>query len=89
VTIVSLLAIYFVVWWVVLFAVLPFGVRTQDEEGEVTLGTTRSAPSRPLLIRKAIVTTLVAAILVGAFWLAVDIYGLNLETLANRFDLRQ
>jgi predicted secreted protein len=89
VTLVSLLAIYFVVWWVVLFAVLPFGVRTQDEEGEVTLGTTRSAPARPQLIRKAIVTSVVAAILVGAFWLAVDVYGLDLEMLANRFDLRQ
>jgi predicted secreted protein len=89
VTLVSLLAIYFVVWWVVLFAVLPFGIRTQDEEGEVTLGTTRSAPARPQLIRKAIVTSVVAAILVGAFWLAVDVYGLDLEMLANRFDLRQ
>ena len=88
-TLVSLLAIYFVVWWVVLFAVLPFGIRTQDEEGEVTLGTTRSAPARPQLIRKAIVTSVVAAILVGTFWLAVDVYGLDLEMLANRFDLRQ
>jgi predicted secreted protein len=89
VNIVSLLAIYFVVWWVVLFAVLPFGVRTQDEEGEVTLGTSRSAPSRPLLIRKAVVTSIVAAILVGAFWVAVDAYGLSLEMLAGVFDLRQ
>jgi predicted secreted protein len=27
-------AIYFVLWWVVLFAVLPFGVRSQAEDGE-------------------------------------------------------
>ena len=86
---VSLLAIYFVVWWIVLFAVLPFGVRTQDEEGQVTLGTTHSAPTRPLLARKAIATSLVAAVIVGAFWVAVDVYGLSLETLAGLFDLRQ
>ena len=32
----SALAIYFVLWWIVLFAVLPFGVRNQDEAGDVT-----------------------------------------------------
>ena len=85
----SLLAVYFVVWWIVLFAVLPWGVRTQDEEGDVTLGTMRSAPSRPLLIRKAIATTLVAAVIVGAFWVAVDFYGFDIEGLAGLVDLRQ
>ena len=41
----SIIAIYFVVWWTILFAILPFGVRTQEEEGEITLGTERSAPT--------------------------------------------
>lgn len=27
------LAIYFVLWWVTLFVTLPFGVRSQHEEG--------------------------------------------------------
>ena len=88
-TLVSLLAIYFVVWWIVLFAVLPWGVRTQEEEGDVTLGTTHSAPVRPLLIRKAITTTIVSAILVAAFWVAVEYYGLSLEAIARAFDLRR
>ncbi|MHA1559462.1 MAG: DUF1467 family protein, partial [Alphaproteobacteria bacterium] len=29
-------AIYFVLWWICLFVVLPFGVRTQDEEHNTT-----------------------------------------------------
>lgn len=37
------IAVYFVIWWVTLFAVLPFGVKTQDEEGETLLGTVGSA----------------------------------------------
>lgn len=88
-SLVSLLAIYFVVWWIVLFAVLPWGVRTQDEEGDVTLGTAHSAPTRPLLIRKAIATSIMAAILVAGFWVAVEYCGLSLEAIANAFDLRQ
>lgn len=85
----SLIAIYFVVWWIVLFAVLPWGVRSQEEEGDVTLGTTPSAPTRPMLLRKAIATSIVAAILVGALWIAVDVYGFELSMLADLFDAEQ
>ncbi len=44
------LALYFIIWWTVLFAVLPFGVRTQGEAGEIVPGTRpvccRRSPSR-------------------------------------------
>lgn len=66
-SITSALAIYFVIWWIVLFTILPFGVRTQEEDGAVTLGTTSSAPSNPMLWRKAAVTTIVAAIVFSTF----------------------
>jgi len=59
---VSALAVYFVIWWLVLFAVLPWGVRTQGEEGTVEPGSPESAPARPQLARKALITTLVAAV---------------------------
>jgi len=80
---VSLIAIYFVTWWIVLFTVLPFGIRTQDEEGEVTLGTTASAPVKPMLVRKAIVTSIVAALLVLGFWYLYAVLGWNAEALGN------
>jgi predicted secreted protein len=80
---VSLIAIYFVVWWIVLFAVLPWGMRTQEEEGEIVLGTTHSAPVRPMLVRKALATSVVAAVLVGALWIAVEYFGLGLEPIAD------
>jgi predicted secreted protein len=55
-------ALYFTVWWTTLFAVLPFGVRSQAEAGEVTAGSDPGAPSLPALGEKAIWTTLAAAI---------------------------
>lgn len=82
-SIVSVLAIYFVVWWIVLFAVLPFGVRTQAEEGDIVPGSSHSAPARPLLLKKALATTIVSAIVVFGFWLAVDRYGFDIEMLAD------
>jgi predicted secreted protein len=80
-----LIAVYFIVWWTILFAVLPWGVRTQEEEGEVTLGTVPSAPVRPRLVKKAIVTSIVSAVIVFLFWLAVDRFGLSVEGLADFF----
>lgn len=82
-SLISVLAVYFVVWWIVLFAVLPWGTRTQEEEGEIVLGTSYSAPTKPRLLRKALATSLVAAVLVGILWLAVDYFGFSLEMLAD------
>lgn len=56
------LALYFVIWWILLFAVLPFGVRSQVESGEVVQGSEPGAPAFPALREKAIWTTLVASI---------------------------
>lgn len=64
----SMFAIFFVIWWVVLFAVLPFGVRTQSENQEVTLGTTESAPSLHRMGRSLLVTTLVSVVITVVFF---------------------
>ena len=61
-------AIYIVIWWVVLFAILPLRVKTQEEDGEVTDGTPESAPVLPLLGWKFATTTVVAAILFGGVY---------------------
>jgi predicted secreted protein len=39
-------AVYFIVWWMTLFAVLPIGLRTQAEDNDIVLGTVPSAPTR-------------------------------------------
>jgi len=53
--------VYIMTWWVVLFAVLPFGVRTVDEPDQQTGW--RGAPDRPLMGRKVIATTIIALVL--------------------------
>ena len=61
-SIVTGLAIYFIIWWMVLFAVLPFGVRSQQESGDVTPGSDPGAPVLPQLARKLVWTTVVAGV---------------------------
>jgi predicted secreted protein len=65
---VSVAALYFILWWIVLFATLPFGLRTQDDENDVTLGTVRSAPRGPHMLRAFVRTTIVSAILLLIFY---------------------
>jgi predicted secreted protein len=69
------IAIYFIIWWVVLFAVLPWGVRSQHEGGEIAPGSDPGAPTVPGLKRKLLWTTIVAA-LVFALWHVVYTYRL-------------
>ena len=55
------IGLYFVVWWIVLFGVLPFGAQSQAEAGGVVAGTEPGAPAAPGLREKAVWTTIVAA----------------------------
>lgn len=63
------LAIYFVLWWLVLFAVLPFGTSPVAEPDAQTGW--RGAPAKPQLGRKALATTLITAVLWGLLYLAI------------------
>jgi len=55
--------VYMIVWWTVLFAVLPFGSKTYAEAGlEVTDGGDPGAPVDPQLLKKAWRTTWISAI---------------------------
>lgn len=56
------LAIYVIIWWITLFAVLPIGLRTQEEAGDVVPGTPESAPAAPRLLRVVAINTLVATV---------------------------
>ena len=65
-----MLAIYFIMWWLVFFAVLPFGVRSQDEHGDIVPGTDPGAPAVHGLRIKMVWTTVVATIGFAAFYWA-------------------
>ena len=59
------LATYFIIWWLSLFMVLPIGIRSQLEEGDVAPGSERGAPITPNLKKKLLWTTALALV----FWL--------------------
>ena len=70
------IAIYFLIWWIVLFAVLPWGVRAQGEQG--VPGTDPGAPLVPHLRAKLVWTTLIAT---AVFVVCAYVYIHSLITL--------
>lgn len=70
------LGLYFVIWWIGLFAVLPFGVRSQMEAGDVVAGTEPGAPAVPALAEKAIWTTVLAGAVLNAAAAVLPLAGL-------------
>ncbi len=60
------IAIFLTIWFTVLFAVLPFGVRSQHEAGDVVRGTDPGAPVAPRLLVKALWTTVISAAVFAA-----------------------
>lgn len=59
----SLLVMYLIIWWVVLFAVLPFGIKGQAESEDIVKGSEPGAPVDSQIKKKFIITTIIASIL--------------------------
>ena len=74
------LALWSLFWFATFFAVLPWGVRTAEETGAAHVpGSPESAPTRPMLWRKVLWTTVISAALFGLFeanwvhgWVTID-----------------
>lgn len=77
--------VYLMIWWTMLFAVLPWGVRRHDETVD---GADPGAPQVPLLKQKLIATTLVSALMwcLVAFLMEIEIISFHdrADVLAER-----
>ena len=63
------ICVYLIIWWTVLFAVLPWGVRPAET---VQPGAMAGAPEQPRLWLKAGVTTVLSAVLWVIVFLVVE-----------------
>jgi len=71
------IALYFVIWWIALFAVLPFWTRPRDATQEE--GGWRGTPERPNLGRKVLATTILSALIWVLIWYLAehDVFGIR------------
>ena len=85
-TFTTALAAFFLIWWVTLFAVLPWGVRSQHEGGEMAPGTDPGAPTNFRLGQKLLWTTAVAVVIYAGCYLVYSQHLVTLSDLMGRFD---
>lgn len=81
----AIFAIYFIIWWLTLFIVLPYGNRSQSEEGEVVQGTDPGAPSNSRIGIKLLINTLVAGVVFCLYWVLSDWYSLEFSDILRFF----
>jgi predicted secreted protein len=81
VTLVFAISLYVVIWWIVLFAMLPIGVRTQAEEGEVSPGTAESAPHLPMLLPKMAATTVISSVIFATVYVVIVHHLITLDQI--------
>ena len=79
------LAIFFLIWWVVLFAVLPWGIRSQHEGDDIAPGTDPGAPSKSRIGWKLLWTTVVAAAIYAVCYVVYAEHWVTVDGLANVF----
>jgi predicted secreted protein len=75
----SAIAIYFIIWWIGLFAVLPWGVRSQHETGEVVPGSEPGAPASVRILRIVIANTIFASVVFTLFYLNYTRHWITLD----------
>jgi len=74
------IVVFTISWWLVLFMVLPFGVRSAEEEGaERDPGTEEGAPHNPRILRKMLITTAIATVIWLIYWMVVKYDIITLE----------
>ncbi len=85
----SAIAIYFIIWWLSLFLVLPFGIRNAEEAGEaVQQGNDAGAPTQARVLRKVIYTTILASVVFALVYGTITRGWLTLDSfpLLNHFN---
>jgi predicted secreted protein len=79
------LAVFFLIWWVVLFAVLPWGVRSQHEGNNIAPGTDPGAPSKARIGWKLVWTTLIAAAIYAVCFIVYEERWVTVDGLVGLF----
>jgi predicted secreted protein len=81
-------AIYFLIWWLVLFCTLPIGVRNAAEEGvAVDAGNDPGAPTAIGMTFKLLLTTILASVVFAILWVIYVNRLVSLEDLGTLWGL--
>ncbi len=75
------IVVFIIIWWLILFTILPIKIKSQNEKGSVVEGTDPGAPTDPKIVFKLILTTIIASILFATTYVLVYFDILNVREL--------
>ena len=72
--------VYVLIWWVIFFSVLPFGVQSNKEVFKEKIeGIDPGAPKNPKIAKKFLITTLITTLIFLVIYYLININVLNLR----------
>jgi predicted secreted protein len=83
------IAVFFVLWWLLLFVILPLDIKGQHEDGDVVKGTEPGAPSQPFIKRKIIQTTILTAIVWVIIFVVIEFKLIDMDNIPFIPDFRR
>ena len=83
------IAIYFIIWWTVLFVSLPFRMKPQFEEGPVVEGTEAAAPANPKLLKRMAWNTVISGVVFFLYWFIVYYLEIGLNSIPEIIPIRK
>lgn len=72
-------AVFIIIWWLVLFMVLPLGAGKKIDPSDVAGGQDAGAPAKPMMLMKVLITTVISMVIFACFYFAYTGGYLNLR----------
>lgn len=80
------ISVFFVIWWTVLFSVLPWGVQSHHEAGtDPKDGGDPGAPVDPMIKKKFLQTTAISAVIFAIIWVVCYFQLITIPPLARTY----
>jgi|TARA_B100001750_G_C15394291_1_gene539150 predicted secreted protein len=73
--------LFILIWWIVLFTILPFKIKSQIESGQIVESTDPGAPENPRIVQKFLIVTIISLMLWLGLYVLVKYEYLDLRAL--------
>jgi predicted secreted protein len=78
------IVVFIILWWLILFMILPRNINSQQEKGGIIEGTDPGAPSNPNIFKKLVLTTAIASLLFAIIFVLTYFNILNIREILSK-----
>jgi len=75
--------VFIILWWLVLFIILPRNINSQHENGNIIEGTDPGAPTNPNIVKKLVITTFITSLLFAIIFFLTYFNILNIREILS------